>query len=246
MPNWLLKFGSYDLPGVESWGETSGSRVEEVTIPLRHGAAPVSNIMLEPRIVAITGRVVRDTKELAELELAKLQTALNSGEQLLCKYSGRGLYAVKRSFDSDPVRGSAGCCFDYSVTFFCANPFYYNLNSTMKNFALTGTSGETIRINYVGSAPTPFILSLTPSGGSFSTVTFTQGSGKYIAFTGTVSASNILLVNTDTAAVTNAGINAISGFSGDFFELQSGVNILTITGTGYAGALAITYFDRWY
>lgn len=243
----LGTFNGYVLPGITDWQAPYNKRIDEDVIPGKDGAYTGPQAKIDARAVTIRGRFDLDTAEQAEWVITKMAGVLSAGIAPLIKFSGRCLYAECRDFSPTPYPGAGGCCWDYSILFYCADPFYYSLNPRTTVAAITGASSQAFTIHCVGSANSDILMTHVPTASmtNFQIANAHTSIATYMQYAGSVGAGDGLIIDTGEMTCTNNGVNGLKDCTGNFLQLAPGPNVLTVTGTGHAGALSIKHYDRW-
>lgn len=245
----VTTFDGYEIPGVEDWSEPDSNRINSVIIPRRAGSLVDLSPVLEERLITVKGTIICETAALLRDALDALKNRLNGGTKQLMLHHDRYINAAKKSFDPRYISGSALTAATYQIQFACADPLWYAIALTTETETIAGSGTELFSYTPGGTAPTPARFQFVPSG------TLTQVKiynsqllqNKFVQFDGSVAAGAQLILDTATKTCTNAGADALSCLTGDFFSLEGGSsNQLRITGSGHAGAMYLQYRDAWY
>lgn len=118
----------------------------------------------------------------------------------------------------------------FVIPFKMTDPYIYSATESVLNG--TGTA-----LNK-GNVPTPCIIEIKGSV----TNPVVQINGVELKYTGLVTASDTLIIDTDKKTVTFNGVNALANYNGVFPKLKVGNN--TITGPS-GGSLTIKWFNKW-
>ena len=260
MSTQVLLFDSYDLsPHVETWTESANARLNAVTVPGRHGALFSSAIVQDARQITITGRLVSPDGTASGMRtlletLSELFARQNKRLQL---WDDKYINAYKASFQLAYVPGSAMRAVDFTLTFLCADPFYYDTSTASTNYNLT--TGDTIvditqniyrravTINYPGTFLIYPIWTITAGPTTpLTKITIRNTTiGRQFYYSGTVAVNKSLVVDTNFFTVENDGTNDLTNWSGDFVWLQPGDNAIEFEGTAPA-TYALEYLIRGY
>jgi hypothetical protein len=246
------KFGSVTLTGIQDWEESGDSRVVETAITRRDGAIIDDYPVLEPKIVKVSGILGGTTGEGLRTAVNTFEKNLNLlGRQALYLFDDRYIYAVKKVFNKKYSRNGLKCFYD--ITFIAEDPFWLSTNlTTVGSIAITGGGAtNTVSITPSGDAPAPVKFTLVASADIGSLMIYNPYSliDRFIKFyssTEKVLNGNRLVIDTAEKSATNAGANALSNITGDFFNLYPGVaNLIQVTADA-AGTLSYEYRARWY
>lgn len=219
-----VKIGDYQFVDVQEWSESLDSRVNETEIPRRHGALISDNIYAGTRTISFKGQLHSNVATTLRYDLTLLQSYLNNltGTQQLWVHDDRYLNAVKKSCSVSYPTGTGFQVAEWNVTFVCGDPFYYA--STNTSGATNALSGAARTISYAGTAPAPLTLAIYPTVPQTGLTLYHIVSAVtvgYLRYSGTIAAAAPgLVVNAADFTAVNAGVNALTAFEGDFFNLR--------------------------
>lgn len=246
------KFGSVSLTGLQDWEESCDSRVVETVITRRDGAIIDDYPVLEPKTIKVSGIITGSGYEALRTTINTFEQNLNLlGRQALYLLDDRYIYAVKKTLNKSYHRSGLKC--GYDLTFVCEDPFWLSTSlTTVSSIAITGGgSTDAVSITPSGNAPAPVKFTLVASADIGSVMFYNSYSLidrflKFYSATEKVLTGNRLVLDTSDKSATNAGANALSNITGDFFTLYPGVaNSVQVTADA-AGTLSYEYRARWY
>jgi phage-related protein len=116
---------------------------------------------------------------------------------------------------------------EFPMDFKTTDPFIYS--TTPKSVSVT--NGQHITNN--GSTSCPVVMTITGTGSTIIGI-----NGTTVTYSGT---SGTIVIDTGNMTVTLNGVNAMSAWSGDFPQLSSGDNLITVT----SGSVTFAYTERW-
>lgn len=151
--------------------------------------------------------------------------------------SDRYINAQVETFDDQ----FEGLSHKYTLTFWCFDPYWYAMTSTLAALVVGGSVSVTPG-GQVKSLPV-FTITSSAAGGLV-----TVASAQDAAFSFVPPAAGVFTVDCLQESVTDAsGIDQIAGFTGDFPALLPGANTLTVTTSGGALISSVTcgWQDRW-
>lgn len=245
----VTTFDGYEIPGVEDWSEPDANRINSVIIPRRSGSLTDISPNLEERLITVKGTIVCDTAAALIAVMDALKAKLNGGTKQLMLHNDRFINAVKKSFDPRYISGCALTAATYQIQFACADPLWYAVTLTTETETITGSGTELFSYTPAGTAPSPVRFVFIPTGTLTNVKVYNSQilQNKFLQFDGSVSAGLQLIIDAATKTCTNAGANALSSLTGDFFSLAGGAsNQLRITGSGHAGSMSLQYRAAWY
>lgn len=246
MPTQIIKFDGVDLSDYfSSWQESANSRINAVTVPRRHGALVTDSIVEEPRVIAVSGRIQAATAEALRTLLDTLSELFTRRNKQLQLWDDRYIIANKSQFGISYVHGSAMRAVDFSLQFFCADPFWYGTTPSSENYDLSTsdipldiTNNIYRRVVSVTNGGNQYIfpvITVTPGGTPLTTVIVrNMTTGRYFIYSGTVAVGTSLVIDMANFTVENNGIEDLTNFQGDFFSMQPGANTIHIEGTAPA------------
>jgi|TARA_R100001530_G_scaffold133072_1_gene106055 hypothetical protein len=248
-----ITFGGVTITGAQTWSQSLENRVEAVTIPRADGELINSSPKRNARIVTIAGIITAATNTLARTALNTLEAAIENNRQNLTLFDDRYLNAVKRSFRPSYPIGFQARVIPYTLDFFCDDPYFYSTSDDSSSNAVSVVAaGDTITVTTTaGNAPTPPILTYTPSGAL--TICRIQNSNtavnKYIQWyrpIPTLASGSLLVINMKTKTVTVSGVNGLSDTLGDFWDYAPDDDNQLLITVDAAGTLDTEWTDRWY
>ena len=241
-----IQFNNYDLPLVEAWSEDHDTRLASVVIARRNGALIDAVSCLEPRIISVKGYIFQTTAALLTAELDLLTQNLNIGRSVLV-FQNRWIWATKQSFKITYIKGCKGQGLEYAITFYCDDPYWYEILETTVTATLSGSS-QVVTITTNGTSDCYGTFTIIPSG-SMTQLRMLNGHAsvqQWLQFDGTVGAGNALVLTMELQTALNNGANCLPNMTGDFFVMKGGAaNPIVFSGTGIAGALSVVYRSRW-
>lgn len=242
-----LKFGDLVLEGVVDWGDSLPSKVEIEEFPRRHGGIVADIAFNAPRIVTLSGEIVKNTA-------AELKTALDDLGQRLSELGrdklrlydddNRFLYAIKKNYSKgrNALRAPA-LASKFDIEFFCDDPFWYSTIEQASAQQSPVASPHTFAVTNSGGAETPPRIEIKANGASATAVKVTNVTiGLFTQFTGTVLDGNLLVIDMDLLSVKNGGADGRNSLASGstFWPLVRGVNNLE-----YVGPVAVLIKTAW-
>ena len=241
-----VKFGTYDFgTTVEKYAIRQRPRVKQIVIPKRDGVR-ADIAPLGPTEVTLTGKILKSSNTLLRTEFDNLKAALFKTRDKLTLFDDRFLDCQLTSYGDDFVPGSAMLAARYDLSFLAELPF-------LQSVALNSNS-QTVTIS-------PTTWTVTPAGNirTRPTIRVTNNSGadivnnlkienltlsKALVFTGTLKNTNTLIIDMQARSIQNAGVEDLTNWQGEFWELAVGVNSLKYTG-GVTVAVVTEWRDRY-
>jgi hypothetical protein len=259
MSTQVLMYDSTDISDyIETWQESANARLNAVTVPNRHGALLSSAVVQDARQITLTGRIVSPDGTATGLRtvIENLSELFARQNKRLQMWDDRYINCYKANFSFAYVPGSALRALDFTITFLCIDPFYYDTSSGSTSYNLT--TGDTaiditnniynkaVTLNYTGKFITYPIWTVTAGATALTHITIRNLTiGRQFYYSGTVLATKSLVVDTNYFTVTNDGTNDLTHWTGDFLWLQNGNNSLEFEGTAPA-TYSLTYAIRNY
>lgn len=255
-----LTYDGYDVsPYIETMSESANARLNAVTVPNRHGALFSSAVVEDARQITVTGRIISPDGTALGLRtiLETLRELFARKNKRLQLWDDRYINCYKAALSTVFVPGSAMKVADFTLTFLCADPFYYDITNPIVGYSLTtgdvaiditnNIYRRSISINYAGTFLIYPIWTITATGGTpLTKITIRNLTiGRQFHYSGTVAASKALVVDTNFFTVENDGSNDLTNWNGDFVWLQPGNNDLEFEGTTPA-SYGISYLVRNY
>jgi|GEM_PF-6913814 len=162
-------------------------------------------------------------------------------------YDDRRLRVFVESFSHEFIAAMKMIRFDLRLR--SVDPFFRGLNKNRDSQTLASSPTSWTITNNGKVYSKPIIKVTAPGGGSITAVTIENlTTGEIMSYSGTIAASESLIIDTDAATVENDGANDIANFSGagDFIRLVPGANSLKATFTGTAnGTIKFDWFDKY-
>ena len=260
MATQVITYDSVDISEyMETWSETNNARINAVTVPNRHGALLTSAIVEDARQISNSGRIISPdgTAEGMRDLLKDLLELFGRKNKRLQLWDDRYLIATKANLTFAYVPGSAMRAVDFSLTFFCADPFMYNdatsgafYNLTNGNTVVDITANiykRSFTVTYEGdfliyplwavvAGPTVPLTNITIRNLTI---------GRQFYYNGTVAVNKSLVVDSAFFTVENDGENDLTNWNGDFIWLVPGDNEIEIEGTPPA-TYSLNYYVRSY
>jgi phage-related protein len=259
MANQILTFDSVDLSDyIASWQESAGARINAMSVPKRHGALVSDSIVEEPRIIGVTGRLVSQTSaETLRGTLDTLAELFARRKKRLQLWDDRYVIASKSRFQHGYLPGSSMKAIDFSLEFFCDDPFWYAL--TPDSSSRTLDSSDTLvdlpntiykeAFTLTNNGTVPVFPKITVTAGASVPLTTivvrNLTTGRQWTYTGTVAVTKALVCDGNTFRVDNDGVEDLANWAGDFTYLQAGNNSMEIEGKVPATYL-FEWSKRWY
>lgn len=247
MPTPMIAFDSVDLePYVGTWQEQANSRINAVTVPRRHGALVTDTIVEDVRTIQLTGRIQDDDQLELRNKLDLLSELFTRRNKRLQLWDDRYIIADKAQWGFAYVPGSALRAADFSLQFFCPDPFWYGTVASDVDYDLAQTDIPIDITNNIYRR----LLTINNDGGVYvyPTITVTPGltpltrviarnmtNGRMFQYTGTVAPGTTLVINMAAFTVENNGVEDLNNFiNSDFWAFEPGDNSIQIEGTAPA------------
>lgn len=241
-----IKFGSFIFSGnynVDAPKINNPNRLVANEIPQRDGAI-IEAPKLKPLIVSFAGNIIGTDAAALQTNLDAFLLALRNGEQNLYIYDNRYIPARMSGFDYEYLNQ---LCIMFDLTFIAGKPFFF-ATSLSTDEEIISASPTTYNVSIIGKAPArPVITFAANQGNAITSIAFENTTtGKNFAFTDTVASGKSLIIDCDEDALTvkNDGVDALSDFTGAFFDLINGTNALKYTGQNCT--ITIDWRDRYY
>lgn len=203
-----------------------GTRDYTEEIPGRHGEIDFGS-ELKARILELHCAVESDDIPSKLREIAGyLNPCLGEQELTFADEPGK-VYHVKYSGKIDLTRYPTWA--EFTIPFKMVNPFI--TSATEKSIQGSGTA-----VNE-GTFETPFIITIQ---GPATNPTVTVNEFELI-YVGTLTSSDIVVIDTEKLTVTLNGNNALANYIGTFPKLQPGNNTVSSNG----GTVTFRWYDRW-
>jgi hypothetical protein len=138
------------------------------------------------------------------------------------------------------------------LEFLCREGLWYGETQGTSGTLTQATSSPYVLTNN-GTLPATCVLTITPGGGAFASVTVTNTTnGDTYTYTGAVASGKALVVNSGAWSITNDGAAAYAGMvygatQSNWLRLNPGANSFTIskTGTATSWAATLTWYDTY-
>lgn len=247
-----------------TWQESANARLNLVAVPRRHGALISDSIVQDARQIVIEGRIQETSDIAARNTLDTLAELFSRQNKRLTLWDDRYINAYKAQFGYEYSEGGAYCTIDFSVVFFCPDPFWYNTTSTGQGQTIIPnltTSDIPLDVTNALYKTAPALIAVSGSFIAYPVWTIYATTvnlrfitirnlsiGRQFTYTGTVIPGQALVVDTANFTVQNNGINDLTNWSGDFVWLDPSIvggNSLQFEGTAPA-AYSWTYTARTY
>jgi phage-related protein len=217
----------------------------------------------DARQITIEGRIQETSDIAARTTLSSLLELFSRQNKRLTLWDDRYINAYKAQLGYEYVEGANMCVIDFTITFFCPDPFWYNTTDVSQGFILTpNLQTSDILIDFTNSlykiAPTTISVSGTFVAYPIWSINATSvpihfatvrnlTTGRQFTYTGTILPGKALVVDTANFTVKNDGIDDLTHWSGDFVWLtpDPGGNSLQWEGTAPA-AYSWIYTPRTY
>lgn len=243
---------------IANWRMSMPSRLDAMTVPRRHGAIINAGIVEDPRVVEIIGTLIDQTS--ADSLRSTLDTWAETfarRNKRLTLHSDRYINAYKSGFNIDYIPGGALQALNFSASFLCVDPFWYNNIASNWNYQVstgdtlvsTGKYKKAYTINNEGKAYVFPKVTVSMGPASVTGVTFRNlTTGRLWTYTATISPGSVLIVDANNFIVTVDGVEALGSWTGDFVYLDKGNNSIEIeAGIGAGTATFVTGWNkRWY
>lgn len=150
----------------------------------------------------------------------------------------------------------------FALTFKCDDPFFYAVDSRSVNWSAPYNGQTTVTNN--GSVACPVTITLKAPGDTsesyaaagIGTTNYGSGTktsnvkitinGVSVTYTGEISGSDVVKIDTKEFTVTKNGVNDIAHWSGDFPDLAAGSNTITETDEmGVGASVTFDFTERW-
>lgn len=254
MANISITFDGVDVSTYFStWQETENSRLMLASVPRRHGALVSDAITQDAKQIAIEGRIQETSDIAARNTLDILSELFARTNRKLTLWDDRAIYAYKAQFAYEYVEGSGMCTVDFTLIFFCADPFWYANTQTSQGGIITpNLTSANIIVDFTNNiykiAPTAIgidgafiaypVWSIYAPTVPLRYITVRNLSiGRQFTYTGSVAVGTWLVVDTTNFTVMNNGVSDLNRWSGDFVWLDpsiAGGNSIQFEGTAPA------------
>ncbi len=243
---WTL--GTYDFIArgtvPRSLNLTGGWRLNPFVIPQRDGVYVNSSPRPVPVALNLSGTIHSTTGAAARTAKDLLMAALGAGRQQLKVWDDRFMNVTPQEPYRIEYRRAEGLrVADFSIDLLGDEGVW--VSNTLDSTSYT--TDDTPSITNSGNAPTPPTITVTaPSAGLTRVVLTNTTTEKTLTWDGDLLSGDELIVNMDTLAITEAGVEDISGFSGVFWRLAAGANALDLSSTPTGASVDVDKRDRWF
>lgn len=265
MANQVVTFDGVDVSEYfATWQETSNARLNLVGVPRRHGALISDSIVQDARQIVIEGRIQETTDIAARNTLDTLAALFARQNKRLTLWDDRFINAYKAQFGYEYAEGGDLTIIDFTVIFFCPDPFWYSVDSTGQGQTIIPnltTSDIPIDVTNALYKTAPTLITVegnfiaypvwtvyaTTVNLNFITIR-NISTGRQFTYTGTILPGQALVVDSANFTVENNGISDLTHWTGDFIWLDPSVdggNSIQFEGTAPA-AYSWAYVARTY
>ena len=224
---------------IETWEPARTFRFAQYVAARRPGQI-IPSVEYDLETLQLVGNVVGSTPQAARTAYDTLIQGLSNGLKNLFLYDDRLIKVYLTSEDHNYQ--AAARSIPFTLGFTAPNPFFQYLNKTrvVQAIASSPTSFTVVSNGTVYAKP---VLNFIAGGSSITSLNLQNlTTGQVMNFTGTVTAWNTLVIDTDAATILNNGVDGIAYFTGDFLQLNPGTNILKFTGSNCT--IKVDFFDR--
>ena len=243
-----------DLTAIADWSNRRVSNrfaSQSYEVPRRDGQK-TPNARLQSKALTFDAMVIGATPEARRTNMDLLQAALAcyrktpSGDveqKQIYFYDDRYFNALVDQID--PEETAASRISKVRVRFDIGDPFEYAVNKTRVSQAISGTT--TFTMTNAGTAMVFPIISLTNSSSAITSLTIENlTTGQKVSYSGTLSTSDILKIDTENLTVENDGVNDLGNVTNEIgVQLAPGGNEIRVTGMA-AGTAIVDFRNRWY
>jgi len=241
-----VTFGAYDFgTTAEKYAIRQRPRVKQILIPRRDGVR-ADIALLGPLEVTLSGKIFKSSNTLLRTEFDALKAALFKTRDKLTLFDDRFIDCQLTSYGDDFVAGSGMLAARYDLAFIGELPFLQSvaLNSNSQTVSVSPTQWTVTPGGSIRTRPT---LRITNNSGAdivnnlkIENLTLS----KALVFTGTLKNANTLIIDMQARSIQNAGVEDLTNWQGEFWELAVGANILKYTG-GITVAVVTEWRDRY-
>ena len=243
-----------DLTAIADWSNRRVSNrfaSQSYEVPRRDGQK-IPNARLQSKTLTFDAMVIGATPEARRTNMDLLQAALAcyrktpSGDveqKQVYFYDDRYFNAIIDQID--PEETAASRISKVRVRFNISDPFEYAFNKTRVSQAISGTT--TFTVTNAGTAMVFPIISLTNSSSAITSLTIENlTTGQKVSYSGTLSTSDVLEIDTENLTVENDGVNDLGNVTNEIgVQLAPGGNEIRVTGMA-AGTAIVDFRNRWY
>jgi hypothetical protein len=265
-----IKLGSYSFGNyVDTFEISQDSRVEQVAIPRRHGY--MSDVGYKGGMsIRVGGLIYCDSYLDTRTAFNLLKNAFQLGKAVLTVFSDRQIEVQKTSFQSSfedqdlrRIRWDAELVADdygFEAIDQSVDEFTITEAGDLKlesDDSLLLESGDTALLESAnsntvvcaGNLDADAVIRITAGTSDIATGLRVNNitTGKFFIINQAITAGNWIEIDTDLLTVVDqAGANKLSSFSGDFFKLASGNNIISWNGTTVGSPkIKFTFNDKY-
>lgn len=243
-------FGNY----VDTFEVTQESRVEPVAIPRRHGY--LADVGYKSGMtIRIGGLIYNDDYNDTRTAINLLKGAFNQGKTNLMIFSDRQVQ-VQRTYFSMSYEDQDLRRIRWEAELVSEDYGFSAVDASVETFTITGAgdlllesgdsmlleTGDTVLLESAnnnavlssGNLETDSVIRITAGSTSIASGLRVNNltTGKFFTFNQAISAGNWIEIDTNLLTVVDqAGANKLSFFTGDFFKLTSGNNLISWNGT---------------
>lgn len=242
-----LKFAGVTLDGVEEWGDELKNRVDPETFPRRDGSIIQEVAFKDPIRLRLPYHVSKADEATLKTYLNSLGALMESGrDKLYLRDDSRYLNAIITGLSRSHRAGDAAALTARGVIeFLVDDPYFYSDTETASAEQDPAASPHTFQITNSGKARTPVRIEIKADAAAATDVKLTNTTTSLFArFSGTITANQILVIDSKKRSIQNGGANGLNSFTGSFWELEQGVNNLEYIGP-VAVLVTVYHTERW-
>lgn len=241
---WTL--GSYDLlsNNIEPYtvSISRGWRINPVILPLQQGASVVSTPKRTPIPLNISGRMSGTSASDLRSKLDTLTATLDTGRQQLNIFDDRYINVTPQAWQIEYIRGSGLQLADFTIDLLADEGVWISETLDTTSYSTNATP----TVSNGGNTATPIKLTITaPAGGLTQFIATNSTTSKTLTWDGSLLVGDTLIINMETMDITEAGQATLDGFSGVFWEINSGNNSLILNSTPTGATVSLEKRDRW-
>lgn len=255
MATLVWTIGSYSLLTNNASNEgiklSVGWKLGNIPVPRRDGEVVQSSPKRTSIPMSLQGRLHGSSATALRTKIDTLESTLAGGRQQLNVFDDRYMMVTPAAFEKDYPAGGGMRLVNYTIDLLADDPFW--ISETLK--AETYWATQTFTLTNSGNAPTFPKFTVTAPAGDGTTLTTVSiannTASKTFTWTGDsqlagLSAGQTLVVDMEAQTIAENGTNSMRRFSGNFFNLASGDNEITITSTNSNASVLSEWRDRWY
>jgi len=241
---WTL--GSYDFlaNNIEPYTVSlnRGWRLNPVILPLGQGVLVNTTPKRNAIPLNISGRISGTSSANLRSKLDTLTAILDDGRQQLNIFDDRYINVTPQTWQIEFIRGSGLQLADFTIDLLADEGVWISETLDSSDY----TTNTTPTVSNGGNTSTPIKLTITaPSGGLTQFISTNSTTNKILTWDGNLLVGDILIIDMGTMEITEAGLSTLDGFSGVFWEINSGNNTLSFTSTPTGTAFTLEKRDRW-